>query len=398
MNREPLPGVRCLLPAILVATAALTARAEPPQALPVDGEPFDAELEAIDAQWQITFTAGKDRRVVPAADLVAWGNWAEVRRGPILVLADGGLLVAAVYQTDSQKLTVDSDLFGLVKLPLEGLAGIVFQPPADRHALDLLLDELASATGDSDRVILANGDRVAGRLETIKDDTLTLETAVGPVDIEFHRARALIFNPALVARARQQDLRAVAGFRDGSRLVAKQLVAGGESLEITTADGLVWTTTLKTLVAILPQGGRVTYLSDLQAAGYRHVPFLELTWPYRTDRNVTGGRLRCDGRLYLKGLGIHSAARLTYLLDEPYRRFQAELAVDDHTAGRGSVRFRVFLDGRQKYASGILRGGQPPLPVSIDLDGAKRLDLIVDYADRADERDHADWLNARLVQ
>jgi len=382
VNRQPRPAVRCLLPAILVAAAALTARAQPPQAVPVDGEPFEAELAAIDAPWQITFAAGEDRRVVPAADLVAWGNWAEVRRAPILVLADGGLLVAAVYRTDGQKLTVDSDLFGLVKLPLEGLAGIVFQPPADRHALDRLLDRLASATGDSDRVILANGDRVAGRLETIRDDTLTLETAVGPVDIEFHRTRALVFNPALVARARQQDLRAVAGFRDGSRLVAKGLVADGESLEVTTADGLTWTSTLQALVALQPQGGRVTYLSDLKAAGYRHVPFLELTWPYRTDRNVTGGRLRSGGRLYLKGLGVHSAARLTYLLDKPYRRFQADLAVDDQTAGRGSVRFRVFLDGRQTYASGILRGGEPPVPCAVDLDGAKRLD----------------WLNARLVE
>jgi hypothetical protein len=39
-----------------------------------------------------------------------------------------------------------------------------------------------------------------------------------------------------------------------------------------------------------------------------------------------------------------------------------------------------------------------PTPISVDLSGAKQLDLVVDYADRADVLDHADWLNARLIK
>ena len=39
-----------------------------------------------------------------------------------------------------------------------------------------------------------------------------------------------------------------------------------------------------------------------------------------------------------------------------------------------------------------------PVPLSADLNGAKRISLLVDFADRGDERDHADWLNARLVR
>ena len=107
--------------------------------------------------------------------------------------------------------------------------------------------------------------------------------------------------------------------------------------------------------------------------------------------------LRAGGKCYLKGLGVHSAARLTYLMEKPYRRFQAELAIDDSTQGRGSVQFRVLLDEREKLRTEIIRGHTPPLPVSIDLAGVKKLELIVDYADRADELDHADWLAARLV-
>ncbi|MFH1266352.1 MAG: NPCBM/NEW2 domain-containing protein [Planctomycetota bacterium] len=401
MNRNrpycPLLAACCLLPTACCLLLALPARAEPLKIVPVDGEPFRAELAGIDSQWQVTFRSGEERRVLAAADVVSWGCCAEVRRGPVLVLADGGLLVADVFTADKDRLTADSGLFGLVELPLELLAGVVFQLPADRHARDLLLSRVASATGDSDRAVLHNGDEVAGRVESIRDDRIRLETAVGPVDLEIHRTQTLVFNPALVQAPQRQGVHAVAGFRDGSRLVGDRLVVGEESLKIDLSGGHTWTAAPGDLVSLQPLGGRVTYLSDLKADGYRHVPFLDLEWTYQTDRNCSGGMLRSGGRLYLKGLGIHSAARLSYLLAKPCDRFQAELGIDDDTAGLGSVRFRVFVDGEEKHTSDTIRGGTPPVPVSVDLAGAKRLDLIVDFADRAGEQDHANWLDARLV-
>jgi hypothetical protein len=80
------------------------------------------------------------------------------------------------------------------------------------------------------------------------------------------------------------------------------------------------------------------------------------------------------------------------------RRFEAELGIDDSTGGRGSVQFRVLVDGREKFASPIVRGGDAPLPISVDVTDAQKLELVVDYADRAEVLDHANWLNARLIQ
>jgi len=386
------------LPAVVVRSAAAEAP-DVPEAVPVDGEPFQADVGAIDAQWQVTFNAAGKRRVLSAGELVCWGTCAEPGRGPLVVLADGGLLAADVLQADQERLRADAALFGPVELPLEWIAGAVFLAPPDRQARDRLLERVASAGGHSDRVTLANGDEISGRLEAIRHDALSVQTDGGPLKIEMHRVRAVTFNPALRPRVDRRGLRAWAGFSDGSRLVADQLIVEGESLRITLAGGLTWTTAAEELTCLVPLGGRVTYLSDLKANEYRHVPFLELPWPnYGTDRNVTGGLLRSGGRLYLKGLGMHSASRLTYLLAEPYSRFQAALAIDDQTGGRGSVRFRVYVDGRQQYASPIVRGGSAPLPIEVDISGAKRLDLIVDYADRADELDHANWLGARLVR
>ena len=99
---------------------------------------------------------------------------------------------------------------------------------------------------------------------------------------------------------------------------------------------------------------------------------------------------------------MHSTSRLAYALDRPYRRLAAELAVDDSARGQGSVVFRVLRDQsdggwREVYRSPVVRGGTSPSPIQVDMTGAKRLVLIVEFADRGDQLDHADWLEARLI-
>jgi hypothetical protein len=156
-------------------------------------------------------------------------------------------------------------------------------------------------------------------------------------------------------------------------------------------------TSLENLVFFQPLSGRAEYLSQIKPAEYRHVPYLGVAWPYALDRNVQGGGLRVGGQFHLKGIGLHSAARLSYDLPPGVKRFQAEAALDDSSV-EGSVRFRVFVDGKEKYSSPTLRGGMPPLPLDVDVAGAKRLELVVDFADRADVQDRADWLDARLIR
>jgi hypothetical protein len=77
------------------------------------------------------------------------------------------------------------------------------------------------------------------------------------------------------------------------------------------------------------------------------------------------------------------------------------VAIDDSADDRGSVTFGVYVlrDGKlvEAYKSGIVRGGDAPQAVSVDVAGAQGLTLVVDYADRGDEMDRADWLDARLI-
>ncbi len=397
----------CLLISNVKSTSA-----EGPIAVPVDGKPFVAELKAVDAKWNLSFDSAGKQQHMPAAELVRWGTCAEVPNGPVVVTASAGLLVADVLTADRKTLTADSLTFGSLELPIRSLAGVAFDLPAEPQRRDLLLDRIARAEGNSDRIVLHNGDEITCEFIALKGDVVKLATDIGPIDVKTERIAAVIFNPTLRQKTPDKGLHAWVGFSDGSVIPATRLVVNEKELKITTTTGQTWGLSqfsrsengivpfqkCGTIVFLQPLGGRVTYLSDLEAAEYRHTPYLDLRWPYRRNRNVTAGRLRSAGRIYLKGIGVHSTARLTYLLDRPYKRFQAELGIDDSTAGCGSVQFRVLVDNHERYRSETIRGGDVPIPVSVDITDGKRLDLIVDFADRADEQDHADWLDARLIQ
>ncbi len=383
--------------------APLLLRAESPLGVPVDGPVFRGTLAAADASGKLRFAgAGKPHEIL-AADLAWWGALVEPVAGAQIILADGGTIVADGVRIEAEQVHGRSQSLGPFNLPLELVAGIVLQPPADRAALDAWTARIAAASGQTDRLLLDNGDELTGSVAGLTEKIVPLESDAGKVDVGVDKVAAIIFNPTLVHKSRASGPRMLLGFADGSRLTAIELIADAAGARLKLAGGAELKAPADQIAALQPLGGKAVYLSDLKPISYRHVPYLQLEWLFHADRNVLGSRLRAGGRSFAKGLGMHSPSRITYDLDRPYRRFEAELAIDEEAADRGSVVFRVLVDdGRgawsERATSEVIRGGAAPVPISVDLSGAKRLSLLVDYADRADELDHADWLNARLVR
>src|SRR3954454_9802481 len=79
-------------------------------------------------------------------------------------------------------------------------------------------------------------------------------------------------------------------------------------------------------------------------------------------------------------------------------RFIAMIGIDDSIkAPQGSVMFGAWVDGRKVLDTGVMRGGDPPKPVSIDLTGAKRLVLATIDANDGAQGDSAEWAGAVIV-
>ena len=124
----------------------------------------------------------------------------------------------------------------------------------------------------------------------------------------------------------------------------------------------------------------------------------ELGWNVAAHAgDIPGEPLRIGERTFTKGIGHHASGSITALLDAAFSAFDAEVGLQP-CAAVGSVIFRVFVDGEQRFESRVLRSGDAPVAVHVALAGA--MELRLEAADAGDgiTCDMANWANARLTQ
>ena len=391
-------------------------------AVPAVGEPFHARLIKIDSDWRVTLDDHGHERIVSAPDLVRWGSFLEEKSASRVVLRDGSILVADVLDIDDTSITVESAFWPTTKISRESVAGIVFAPPAMMQARDRLLQIIGRQSRTNDLAMLRNGDQIAGRLTAAPESIEPVDNfglrAFGvatrpsrpPVKVSVDRAVAVSLRANDKGRVHVATQVTWLGFQDGSLMAVDAVHIRSTDVRLTLSCGErvtlpaedIW----NDIRLVQPLRTTIRYLSDLTPIGYQHSPFLELKRALGRDRNVLGGQLRSAGGIQLKGLGMPTTSRVVYKVTTVDRRFSAELALDDAAGNHGSAVYRVFLEQRQEaeeaswqaaYTSPVVRGGDAPRPISLDLTGVTKIALIVDFADRGDERDYANWLNARLL-
>ena len=104
------------------------------------------------------------------------------------------------------------------------------------------------------------------------------------------------------------------------------------------------------------------------------------------------------GVTYSHTVPMQSDRDLSIDLKGQAERFASMVGIDSSVpAGRGSVVFGVWVDGRKVADSGVLRGGDAPKLVSADLKGGRKLTLAVIDANDGTGNDTANWGGALLM-
>ncbi len=263
------------------------------------------------------------------------------------------------------------------------------------------------------------GARIEGIMETLTNGSLTINSdRLGDVKVSYDRLKALV----LAQLEDDEDdgkpdapdaLRVQMRLLDGSSLVGRLDALGDARARVHHEFLGAVEVELEHLAEIAFLDGRVTYLSDREPAHVREVPGPLFNgtdrYAYKRDTNVLYGPLRMSGRIFRKGLGVHSYSLLEYALAEDDARFRSTIGLDDSArpfstavaaTDVATVVFRVKVDGKLLFQK-AMSWKDTPLPIEVPIKGDK-LSLEVDFGGVAGSMnstlDRANWADARLVK
>ena len=376
---------------VLAILPGLSALAENVHVLHVGGQ-TTGTLASL-ASETLKIGTAKGEQAIPLADIV------ELRRSDDLIedfysegvrLLNGDRISGEIVKRDNENLIIETDLFGRLLIPLARLSSIDFRKP-DRTPAPRIKGEVA--------LQLANGDLIPGKLRWLDGESVGLKSLLGLVTIERRRITRLFFNN--VRPQPQPGLRTVVRFRTGDRVTGRWTALRGQAvlLKLPKMDEVSFPAQAVSVLSV--EGGRVRFLSDRAPSRVRIEAFLEGSLPrhYARDTSWGGRALRLGGTRYERGLGVHARTELTYSLGKEYETFAATIGLDDEIrqlASDGEVIFVVTVDGKKKLERRFA-GHQSPEQISVPVQNATELRLLVDFAGGGDICDRADWALARLI-
>ena len=230
--------------------------------------------------------------------------------------------------------------------------------------------------------------RVAGKILGRNGDSLQIEIDGQTRQLNWAKVAGLVFK--LLPPATNDTAYEIVDFISGQHLSGHVTSLTAETLQMET----IWKQRIelpRSQVARLSvKNGRMRSLIELTPSHAEQVGYLDLVRPYQTNKSFTGSPLQIGDEKYAEGLCSHSHTVLDYDLRGGFSQFRSDVGLQKDDGDQGHVIVRVRVDGVAKFEEAIA-GGQPAKTVSIDLAGAKTLQLEVDFGDGFDVADHLVW-------
>jgi hypothetical protein len=394
----------------------------------LDGTSIAGELQAWSADEVIIVSAEKKVRV-PTGQLVSMRWSPQVPAvanndlsGGFVELTDGTILPAKEIQVSKTTATVTIDATlpddqTVIKLPVRQLAAVRLQE--QEPAVEEQWEEIRSQDLASDVLVIKKRDGKSldyfeGLVGNVTATKIEFENEGELMRVDRTKVAGWIYfrksEPA------ETEPRAILHGRMGFRAVAAEVRLSAQTVQITTAGGVKLSWPLADLHFADFSAGKIVYLSDLEPASQRWTPLLGITaaaesaakyGQIRVDQSAFGRplTLRLAGsdsalgeiKSFSKGVAIRSRTELVYRLPRGFEQFVALAGIDPATSATGAVRLAIYADDRSVFEADVA-GDQSPHEIELNVAGAKRLKIVVDFGRNLDT---GDWLNlceARLIK
>ncbi len=319
----------------------------------------------------------------------------------VFYLADGGRLTGAVVDGPTEPDTLACRTgWGKATIPFDRLAGVQLAQRGDFPRAAELFDAALTARLPGEDVLVTRGEEeevktIRGRLVELNSQGGTFIYANRPRPFRAERIYGVILAMGATAASHYP---LTFELSDGSLFSAWIERADGGSLRLAISIGMTVDLPTSEILNISVDSDRVVYLSDLSIVNQRNEGILHRSWPVMMDRSISGGPLSINGRVFDKGIGVHSFTEVSYDTEGKYETFAATIGIDDSVRPRGNAVFRVLGDGTVLFESGAVTGRDRGRDIIVDVVHVNQLTLIVNYGDELDLADYADWGGARLLK
>lgn len=335
---------------------------------------------------------------------------AELKPGAAQVeLADGSRLTVDSFTTKSGKAT--GQLVGgqSYEFRVRAIRSVRFAPAGAAFA-EAWNAQLETKI-DGDTIVIrrkaksdgpATLDRQAGIVQEVTAETIQFELDGDRIPVKRERLEGILFFQP--ADREWPDPVCRLDDRRGASWRVKSFRLEGTDLSLETVAGATATLPLAELRTADFSSGNVQFLSDLEPDSVEWTPFIQsklasLARFNQPRRDVWPGGvpLAAGGETFGKGIAIRSRTNLVYRVPRNFRRFEAQVGIDERLKEYGAVKLTILGDGKPLLETPIA-GTDKLLNVSLDVSSVRRLAILVDFGE---EGDRADWLvlgNARVTK
>jgi hypothetical protein len=394
---------------LLIFVAGLAVSASEVQVSTLDGAAIDGKIQQITSD-QIVVKTPRGEDSLPLATVLS----VSVQKRPLtnaagapsawIELVDGSKLAVTSFTSSGATATVADEAREQFELPTSAIARVRFSSPDDPKSA-WPAEAMSQVAGDLLVARTKEGvDFLEGVLGAVTPDTVefkfqgeTLHVKRAKVDgfVYFHKAGDKLAAAKCVVEGGH-----------GWRLMAKSVALTDGQLEIATTSGPTLIRPWDSVTRLDFSAGKVVYLSDLEPESVRWTDYYDLGsaapavaqfYAPRRDEGREHAPIRLGGKSYAKGLALTSRTSLDYRLPAGLKTLKAIAGIDDAVRQNGSVRLEISAD-RKSLFDGTISGKEPPVEIDLDIAGAKRLSILVDYGDNASAGDYLNLGDARMLK
>ena len=338
----------------------------------------------------------------------------------IIQLSDGSMLPVKSLENKGNEFRIQTVGGVEVQLAKNSVQRLLFFNPADDDGMRQKWDEfLSTFEAPSDAIVAQKNDNlqgIEGLVKDIADGIVSFTMGERNVEVKTEKLMGVLYYRA--SREFPSTV-CLVSLTDGTVLSAQQVVFTDGVLNVVTRTGDRVVVAPAKALALDFSAGRAVYLSDLLPTTNDWKPLVASKFSMKNLSRLRTARINesfsrdplelrslpedslnflATTETFMKGFAINGGGRLSFTLNGQFKRLTALAGFDPEVENLPGVVKLIFeVDGKTVVSQTLKnRELQKPFPIDIDIVGAQRLVIRVDYQDGRPIGDRIHIVNAQV--